>query len=230
VTDIKAKDIISSDFEKDDDTNFHIDFINAAANLRARNYKIPECDRQKTKMIAGKIIPAIATTTAMITGAVTSEIYKFVQGKDKLDDFKNSFINLALPLFVFTEPDAPKKNTSKDYDPIMMGPILAIPEGWTIWDTLDKKGPLTIQGLKDSFMASHKIDITLISAGKVCIYNQYLPGKKHEPRLAQKIEEVYASISDEPIPEGRFWLPLEFGGETEDGKDFSIPTTNYNWS
>lgn len=27
------------DFEKDDDTNFHIDFITAAGNLRARNYK-----------------------------------------------------------------------------------------------------------------------------------------------------------------------------------------------
>ena len=104
---------IQSDFEKDDDTNFHIDFINATSNLRATNYEIKNCDIQKTKMIAGKIIPAIATTTAMITGAVTAEIYKFVQGYTKIEDVKNGFINLALPLFLFSEPTEVNKIKSK---------------------------------------------------------------------------------------------------------------------
>ena len=91
------------EFEKDDPTNFHIEFMGGVSNLRARNYKIEEVDNFKIKLIAGKIIPAIATTTAMVVGAVGIEIIKYLVGK-KADAYKNVTINLALPLWIFNDP------------------------------------------------------------------------------------------------------------------------------
>lgn len=80
-------------FEKDDDSNFHIDFIAAVSNLRARNYKIQEEDRLKIKIIVGKIIPAMATTTAMIVGAVVNEILKLNMVSKKHNVLKPIFFS-----------------------------------------------------------------------------------------------------------------------------------------
>ena len=49
-------------FEKDDDTNYHMDVISGLANMRARNYRIDEVDKLQAKLIAGRIVPAIATS------------------------------------------------------------------------------------------------------------------------------------------------------------------------
>jgi ubiquitin-activating enzyme E1 len=67
-------------FEKDDDTNLHMDFVVSASNLRAANYKIPPADKLKSKLIAGKIQPAIATSTSIVSGFASLELYKIAQG------------------------------------------------------------------------------------------------------------------------------------------------------
>jgi len=96
-------------------------------------------------MIAGKIIPAIATTTAMITGLVMLELYKVVQGRDKIEDYRNAFINLGVSLFVLTEPTPPKKHEDEEMNVIMGGPVKAVPPGWSIWDTIElNRGSMTL--------------------------------------------------------------------------------------
>ena len=67
-----ARRSLSSDvpisFDKDDDEA--LGFVTAASNLRAHVYHIPEQTRFDTKQIAGNIIPAIATTNAIVAGLV----------------------------------------------------------------------------------------------------------------------------------------------------------------
>lgn len=67
-------------FEKDDDGNGHVDFVASASALRARVYSIEPADRLKTKRIAGKIIPAIATATAAVAGLVRTFVQFISKG------------------------------------------------------------------------------------------------------------------------------------------------------
>ena len=96
--------LISADFEKDCDA--HMRIVAAAGCLRARNYRIPEVDLHTARGIAGKITPAIATTTALVTGAICIELLKVAQ-RMPLDKLTNTFCNLALPLFTGMTPEPP---------------------------------------------------------------------------------------------------------------------------
>lgn len=102
------KSIAPITFEKDDDTNNHIDFITSCANLRADNYNIEPKDRLTTKGLAGKIIPAIATTTSIVSGLTALEMYKVIYGSQNknyntLDRYRYGSFNLAVQMFGFGE-------------------------------------------------------------------------------------------------------------------------------
>lgn len=71
-----------TEFEKDDDSNCHVDFIHACASIRAANYSLKETDWITTKLKAGRIVPALATTTAAVAGLQTLELLKVLKGVD----------------------------------------------------------------------------------------------------------------------------------------------------
>ncbi|KAH8556244.1 hypothetical protein BGW37DRAFT_5317 [Umbelopsis sp. PMI_123] len=66
-------------FDKDDDDA--MDFVTAASNLRSTIFKIERKSRFDVKSMAGNIIPAIATTNAVIAGIVVMQAYKILDGQ-----------------------------------------------------------------------------------------------------------------------------------------------------
>jgi len=215
-----------TEFEKDDDTNFHIDFIASVANLRARNYALEEAEKFKIKLIAGKIIPAIATTTAMVVGAVGVEIMKFILQKP-IEKMKNLFANLAIPLWVFSEPQPPIKNTDKDYDMILLGPVKAVPPGFTTWDKLIVQGPMTFEDIMKYLKEKYALQVSIISCGKLCVYNKYGGGADQAKRLKMTPDACYQHITKEEYPKHKKFVELEVSGETVYGVDCITPSVKY---
>ncbi|KAF9596666.1 hypothetical protein IFM89_012865 [Coptis chinensis] len=194
-------------FEKDDDTNYHMDLIAGFANMRARNYSIPEVDKLKAKFIAGRIIPAIATTTAMATGLVCLELYKVLNGGHKVEDYRNTFANLALPLFSIAEPVPPKVIKHNELT-------------WTVWDRWILKGNPTLrellQWLKDKGLNAYSI-----SCGTCLLYNSMFP--RHKERMDQKMVDLATEVAKVELPPYRRHVDVVVACEDDEDNDIDIP-------
>lgn len=202
------------DFEKDDDNNLHMDFIVAASNLRATNYSITPADRHTSKLIAGKIIPAIATTTSVVGGLVGLELIKLAQGYNKLEPFKNGFVNLALPFFGFSEPIAAPKLTYYDKE-------------WTIWDRFEVTGELTLKEFLDYFKENHGLEITMLSQGVCMLYSFFMAPQKLQDRLSLSMSEVVRKVSKKKLEPHVKALVFELCCNDMDGNDVEVPYVRY---
>lgn len=77
-------------FDKDD--QLAVEFVTAAANIRASSFGIPLHSLFETKGIAGNIVHAVATTNAVIAGLIVIEAIKVLE-----NDVKNYRLVLFLP-------------------------------------------------------------------------------------------------------------------------------------
>jgi len=214
--------ITPCEFEKDDDSNGHIDFIVACSNSRATNYGIKTADRLTSKGIAGRIIPAIATTTSLVAGLIGLELYKLVQGHNNVEKYKNGFANLALPFFAFSEPILASKEKYYDTE-------------WTLWDRfeLDSVQPgtdreMTLQEFMDYFENEKKLEITMLSQGVTMLYSFFMPKAKRDERMSKPVSEVVKIVSKKEIDPWVRAIVFELCCNDTEGEDVEVPYVKYN--
>ncbi|KAK4534451.1 hypothetical protein CDCA_CDCA02G0476 [Cyanidium caldarium] len=247
------------EFEKDDDERYDMAFVTAASNLRASNYAIPPADMHKSRGIAGRIIPAIATTTALVAGLVNVELIKLAQlrrllrngparvlasstlARDSLTDegerrlaagvdraqllsrFKDGFVNLALPLFAFSEPAAAP-----------LQPMTAGGERtFSLWDRLevDAHGTdLTLGEFLALFERQYGLTLTMLSCGVAILYSGWLAPKKAAERRAMRMVEVARSVGKLEVRDTDKYLVFEVMAEdAQSGEEVEVPYVRYQF-
>lgn len=201
------------DFDKD--TDDHIRVVASCSNLRARNYNITEADMHTSRGIAGKITPAIATTTALVTGAICLEIYKLVQRKDA-DKYRNSFTNLALPLFTNMEPQPPKTTKS-----LVNGKEWK----WTPWDRIDISQPdMTLAELLKYLEDEYGVELSMLSSGVSILYSNFMNKKKMNERMGQSLKGIVESVTKHEMhPKQKYMIFEIIVTDLESGDDIEVP-------
>ncbi|XP_014675916.1 PREDICTED: ubiquitin-like modifier-activating enzyme 6 [Priapulus caudatus] len=211
-------------FEKDDDSNGHVDFMTAVSNLRACMYGIEPVDRLKsdsnrdsksdckskpslracthrasrppeTKRIAGRIVPAIATTTASVAGPARLASSSTVAlaspaAGGAAGDATERFLNLALPVIVVAKP-APCQCTQLS-DSVHI----------TLWDRWEVKGhkDFTLNNFIKAVRDEHGMTVTMVVHGVKMVYVPIMPG--HKKRLTQPMLKLMR------IPAGQSYVDL----------------------
>lgn len=152
--------LFPQEFEKDDNSNWHIDYITSASNCRAINYSIKPSTKYETKGIAGRIIPAVATTTSTVVGLIGMELIRYIAGHNKCSDYRSWFMNMADNMVIYSEPiEMPSINIG--------GTKL---NGWKKFNYYIRNGCLTLREFVDYHASLFKVPIYMILYGSCIVY------------------------------------------------------------
>lgn len=206
------------DFDKDIDAQMRV--VAAVGNLRARNYRIPEADLHTSRGIAGKITPAISTTTALVTGAICLEIFKLLQDKP-LEQLANSFINLALPLFTSMQPEPPKSTKC-----VIKGEEWS----WTQWDCIDivDKPTMTVSDLLNFLLDTYGLELSMLSSGVTILFSDFMDRKKMAERKVMTLRTLYETVAKKKLHPGQRYLIFELiANDADSSEEVEVPYLRY---
>lgn len=203
-------------FVKDDDSNFHVDFVVAATDLRCQNYGILPVNHARIKQIVGRIIPAIATSTAVVAGLLGLELYKVVSGLRSHGTFRHSYLHLAENHFIRSAPSAPAVQSFRDLK-------------WTCWDRL--KVPAvqperTLKSLLAHLQEEHGLKVEMLLHHQALLYSSGWSSEKQAQHLCLRVTELVQHVTGWKPKPGLKVLVFELSCEGEE-EEMAFPPLHY---
>ncbi|GAB1294668.1 E1 ubiquitin-activating enzyme [Apodemus speciosus] len=203
----------------DDDRNFikvHMNFVVAATDLRCQNYGIRPVNHDRIKRIMGRIVPAIATSTAVVAGLLGLELYKVVSGPRPRGTFRHSYLHLAENHFIRSEPSAPAIQSFHHLE-------------WTCWDRL--KVPAgqperTLESLLAHLQEEHGLRVQMLLYDQALLYSSGWPSEKRAQRLCLRVTELVQQVTGWKPKPGLRVLVLELSCEGEEDET-AFPPLHY---
>jgi hypothetical protein len=97
-----------------------------------------------------------------------------------------------------------------------------------VWDKIEVKGPLTIKDLCSKFESEYKVDVSIISCGKISLYQSFIPSnQKRKDRL---IEDLIREIGSDDLLKGKTNIPINVScDDKETGDCVTMPVIKYTF-
>jgi len=135
-----------------------------------------------------------------------------------LEDYRNSFVNIALPFITQSDPIKPDKGKYYDIE-------------YSIWDRIDIDlgKDITMQEFFDYCEKKLKLYITMLSCGTTIIYTFYSKVDVIKRRKGMKMSEVIEEVNEKKLPLNQKYIILEACVNDENENDLEIPSIRYKF-
>ena len=163
-------DINSISYDKDDESL--VDMMSVLCNQRAMIYNINTADKLDIKLISGRIIPALCTTTTVIAGFVILEILKYLVERRPCD----ININLGVNQYIMFDSYKPRITYDNMFSNIYGMKVNTVPYKFTTWSFLKisctRESCSDIHSIVEILGDEHGINIEMMTIGNKIIYEK----------------------------------------------------------
>lgn len=177
-------------FDKDLEVDYN--WLYQGTKIRSETYKIEMISKLKVRQISGKIIPALATTTSIVSGLISLEILKYYN-KSKIEDYRSYFLDTSLNQLLYSEPNSVKKNKIGELEV-------------SIWDKFVETTDQTIEELINKYNIKFKTEISIVVSESKVLYAPFISEesdklkKLSELDLGNNFEIVFSNDDEQEFP------------------------------